>query len=83
LPGFGLEILWMEGGTDIVDAFPALESRRVFDQVKSSERMFSACEVGEHGTCVVWPDGAELSAAWIARLTEERTVAGPTPGFRM
>lgn len=76
LPGFGLEVLWAEGGTDIVDAFPALESRRVFERVRSSERVFPACEVGEYGTCVVWPDGAELSAVWIARLAEERSVAG-------
>ncbi|MCV9963678.1 hypothetical protein OIU34_17395 [Pararhizobium sp. BT-229] len=83
LPGFGLEVLWLEGGTDIVDAFPALESRRVFEQVRSSERMFSACAVGEYGTCVVWPDGSELSALWIARLAEESSVARPSPGLRM
>ncbi|MCZ7861739.1 hypothetical protein O9X98_10145 [Agrobacterium salinitolerans] len=83
LPGYGLEVLWMEGGTDIVDAFPALASRRVFDRVRSSERVFSAAEVGEYGTCVVWPDGAELSAVWIARLADDRSIARPAPGLRM
>lgn len=83
LPQFGLEILWAEGGIDIVDVYPALDARRVFERVRSSERMFAACTVDEDGTCVTWPDGAELSALWIARLAEERVVAKPVSVSRM
>lgn len=83
LPQFGLEVLWAEGGIDIVDVYPALETRGVFERVRSSERMFAACTVDADGTCVAWPDGAELSAVWIARLAEERAVAKPASAYRM
>lgn len=83
LPDFGLEVMWTEGGIDIVDVYPALASRRMFERVRSSERVFSNCAVGEDGTCVAWPDGAELSAAWIARLAEDIPANRPSNTMRM
>jgi hypothetical protein len=78
LPDFGLEVMWTEGGIDIVDVYPALETRRMFERVRSSERIFSNCAVGEDGACVAWPDGSELSAVWIARLAEDAPVNKPS-----
>lgn len=83
LPQFGLEVLWADGGIDIVDVYPALETRRVFERVRSSERMFADCSVDGDGACVAWPDGAELSSVWIARLAGERAVTKPASGYRM
>jgi hypothetical protein len=83
LPGFGLEVMWTEGGMDIVDVYPALETRRMFERVRSSERIFANCAVGEDGTCVAWPDGSQLSAVWIARLAEDAPEQKQTNSLRM
>lgn len=83
LPDFGLEVMWIEGGIDIVDVHPALETRRMFERVRASESIFSDCTVGEDGTCVAWPDGSELSAVWIARLAEDAPAQKPTSVLRM
>nr|WP_250807881.1 hypothetical protein [Neorhizobium tomejilense] len=68
LPEFGVEILWRDGGTDIVDVSPALRSRPVFAAVLASQDIFRNCAVSEYGDSVEWEDGSELSAVWIARL---------------
>jgi hypothetical protein len=81
LPDFGLEVMWTEGGIDIVDVYPALETRRMFEHLRSSEQVFSNCAVGEDGACVAWPDGSELSAVWIARLAEETSPSRQSVGM--
>jgi hypothetical protein len=83
LPQFGLEVLWAKGGIDIIDVHPALKARALFEGVRSSEQAFAACTVDEDGTCIAWPEGAELSAVWIARLAVDRVIPKASSEYRI
>jgi hypothetical protein len=71
LAGRTARISWQEGGVEDVDLAPAIMSHRAFIALRSDDALFAQMRVGERGDCIVWPDGAELSAVWIEELATQ------------
>ena len=69
-------LLWRDGRSVVLDLLPALSSRRVFADVLANDDTFQRGTVdqAEHGNCIHWPGGADLSALWIERLGKEQGV---------
>lgn len=47
---------------------PAFASHRGFVRLREDDELFRHVSLGEYGAYLGWPDGSELSSAWIDRL---------------
>lgn len=66
-----VELTWRgQRRSTVVDITPALANLRIFKRLRTDDRLFRELSVNEDGNALEWPDGAELSAVWIERLTE-------------
>ena len=68
-----LLIHWQDGGTDDVDVAGLIATFRIFEALRSSPDMFNRVTLGEHGTDVTWPDGTDISADTLWRLSREQS----------
>ncbi len=63
-----IRIRFTSGVTRLVDLGPVLRSRAVFKTIHDDEQLFRQVAVNADGNALEWPDGAELSAVWLAEL---------------
>lgn len=63
-------IQWRDGRICEVDLAPAFANLKIFRRVREDDALFQTMSVDEYGDALVWDDGAELSAMWIAELAE-------------
>jgi hypothetical protein len=63
-----VEVTWRDGNVEAIDLMPALLSHRSFVRLRTDDLLFSKIGVSEFGDALEWPDGSELTAAWIDEL---------------
>lgn len=68
LDGRRVAVTWKNGDKQVIDVMPAFLSHRLFIQLRSDDALFQTLAVDEYGDALVWADGAELSAMWLADL---------------
>lgn len=63
-----VDVIWDDGSMSTVDLMPAFASHRGFVRLRTDDDLFRYASLGEYGGYLAWPDGSELSSAWIDRL---------------
>jgi hypothetical protein len=63
-----VRVEWDDGREEIIDLKPAVMSHRHFVALRNDPKSFAAFKVRDRGDSLVWPNGQELSASWIAEL---------------
>jgi hypothetical protein len=70
---FTLRIHWDSGKESTVDVSGQIESFRVYAPLRRAPELFGQVQVGEYGTDVVWPGGADMAAETLWRLAQEQS----------
>lgn len=70
---FALRVRWDNGDESRVDVASLIETFRVYEPLRAAPDLFRNVWVGELGTDIVWPDGIDMSADTLWRLTQEQS----------